>query len=48
MDKKQALQVLANVCSNYRGTFEEHQHIQQAIATVGQIVNQEPKTEKKK
>ena len=34
MTVEEALNVLKNVCSNFRGTWPEHQAIQQALAVV--------------
>ena len=36
MEKKQALQIIAQVCAVYRGTLQEHQALQTAL----QVINE--------
>ena len=36
MDKKQAINLLAQVCANFRGTWEEHKLLQEALQTVSE------------
>jgi hypothetical protein len=36
MDKKQAIELVVGVCANYKGTFQEHQVIQEAIRTLSE------------
>jgi hypothetical protein len=38
MDLKQALAILADVCSKYRGTLAEHNTLQTALAVVAQEI----------
>lgn len=36
MEKKQAINLLAQVCANFRGTMEEHKLLQEALQTVSE------------
>lgn len=46
MDFEQAMKVVTEICVNYRGTLQEHQTIQQALALVrqGKAVEEQKKT----
>jgi len=34
MDKEQAIKIVASVCSQFKGTLDEHKKIQEAIAVI--------------
>mgnify|MGYP006445230541 CR=1 FL=1 len=39
MEYQQALQIISQVCAEYKGTLQEHQNIQQALSTIMQANN---------
>ena len=48
MDKKEALNIVAQACVNYKGTYQDHQMIQQALQTLALLVNPAKDAEKAK
>ena len=38
MEIKEAINVVEQVCANYRGTLQEHQHIQKALSIIKEEV----------
>mgnify|MGYP005852631207 CR=1 FL=1 len=42
MEYQQALQIISQVCAEYRGNLQEHQNIQNALSTIMQANNPQP------
>lgn len=43
MTKEQAIELLTQVCSLYKGTLKEHQALQEALGVVSKLVEEPPK-----
>ena len=37
MDKKQAIEIISQICSIYKGTLQEHQTIQEALQFINTL-----------
>lgn len=42
MEYQQALQIISQVCAEYRGSLADHQNIQNALSTIMQANNPQP------
>ena len=48
MTQEQALNLLAQAATQYKGTLEEHQTLQKAVNVLDELINPKVKPDKKK